>query len=486
MSKNLKWALVLFLWIYIIWRAYTVPITHDEAYSFLMVKTNYINAMVGTANNHWLNSLGMKIGSLFSDHPFALRLFSMIAWLLYGYSAIGISDRINNKIAGFTLLAALTLNPFLLDFFSLARGYGLACAFALASIWKLIGLVEKKDWDPDRWVSVVMLASLSVLSNYTSLYFFLSLTAVYVGALLLNKQWQLFRMLFKSRWIWIVVGTNVIAIANLLFIKLYTGDLEYGGPGGFVDSLFGSLVKGSFYFLWNEQLATIFTFCIAGLVLISLLTALIHYIRSATLTPFVFISVCLLGILLLNALFHIAFGTPYLLSRTTLILYPVIILMLFYFFKAVPLSLQWRNYLSIGLGLPAMVLFALHFSYAFNTTYCYEWKEQADTKKCLDILVKKKAQRVLVHRWHSGVLTNYYRIAEPKKYAFSYQYFLSEDLQTSLEQNRTAIDKYDYAILLPPYDLRTLQQKGIPFTVLQHFPISDAVVLKLGTLNENE
>ena len=123
MYKGLKWLVFLGLFIYIIARSFMVPITHDEAYSYLLVKTNYIVAMAGTANTHWINSLGMKLGSLLlGDDPWQLRLFSMMAWLLYGFSAIRISEKLKNKLLGFALFTCLVANPFLLDFFSLARG----------------------------------------------------------------------------------------------------------------------------------------------------------------------------------------------------------------------------------------------------------------------------------------------------------------------------------------------------------------------------
>src|SRR5579875_2759648 len=111
MIKYIKWLAVLLLWVYIILRAIYVPMTHDEAYSYLLIKTNYIKAMGGTANTHWLNSLGMKIGSLLlGDDPWKLRIFSMLAWLIYGWSFINISERVKNKIVGIGLFVALVAN----------------------------------------------------------------------------------------------------------------------------------------------------------------------------------------------------------------------------------------------------------------------------------------------------------------------------------------------------------------------------------------
>src|SRR5687767_33752 len=135
-SKGFQWLAVFLLWVYVAARAVLLAFTHDEAYSYLLVKTDYFVAMTGTANTHWLNSVGMKLGSLLlGDEEWQLRIFSVLAWPLYGVSALRISGLLQNGLAGLLLFCALVFNPYVLDFFSLARGYGLQFAFVMAALW---------------------------------------------------------------------------------------------------------------------------------------------------------------------------------------------------------------------------------------------------------------------------------------------------------------------------------------------------------------
>lgn len=181
----------------------------------------------------------------------------MLAWLLYGFSALKISGLVKNKFLGLALFFALTLNPFLLDFFSLARGYGLTCAFILASIWKIMEVLNNDKAAAAHWQAAMVFAMLALFSNYTSLYYFIAIIAGFVFFSLLKKEWKILWQPKYLKWYIITMGAGIFAIANLLFIKLYTGDLEYGGRTNLIDSLLGSLISGILYFHSNATVGKI-------------------------------------------------------------------------------------------------------------------------------------------------------------------------------------------------------------------------------------
>ncbi|MEM9024200.1 MAG: hypothetical protein AAGB22_10685 [Bacteroidota bacterium] len=71
----------------------------------------------------------------------------------------------------------LVANPFMLDFFSLARGYGLALAFTLGSLHCLLDYVESRQLKP--YAAALLLAVLAVLSSFATLYWWCALWLVF-------------------------------------------------------------------------------------------------------------------------------------------------------------------------------------------------------------------------------------------------------------------------------------------------------------------
>ena len=112
-------------------KAALVPFTYDEAYSDLV----YAQAWDGFrrlnfANNHPLNSFAMHVMSrVFGHEPFALRLPNILSFYVFAATAFVVARKLAMPAFAF---AALIMNALLLEFFSLARGYGISAAFALA------------------------------------------------------------------------------------------------------------------------------------------------------------------------------------------------------------------------------------------------------------------------------------------------------------------------------------------------------------------
>lgn len=187
--------LSLFLCGYEAARAARLAFTYDEA-------TTYLNSIApgllscfrfDSANNHLLNSLLAGLSSLLGGtSEFVLRLPNLLAFPVYLVFAFLILDRFVKKklivAAGFVLLAA---NPYVLDFFSLCRGYGLSLAFLMASLYFLFSFLKRAARDesglyrPLRYSLAA--ASLAVLANFTLLDVYLGLwTFVFCFFVVLN------------------------------------------------------------------------------------------------------------------------------------------------------------------------------------------------------------------------------------------------------------------------------------------------------------
>ena len=128
------------LWLYIIIRAFTVFYVHDEIVSkwAYMIDWNYIpyEGYID-ANNHFLNSFlgGLFIRLFNSDSIFIVRLANVLAFPIFFWSIVAFKEFFQKKANFFLFLIGISCTHFILDFYSLARGYGLAWSFMLFALY---------------------------------------------------------------------------------------------------------------------------------------------------------------------------------------------------------------------------------------------------------------------------------------------------------------------------------------------------------------
>lgn len=198
----------LFFIVFLVDRAIVATFTFDEAATYL----NYISAgptavfNLNSANNHLVNTLLTKFFSaLGGNSEFVLRLPNLLAFVVYLLFSFLILNRfVKNKILivfGYFLLAA---NPYVLDFFSLCRGYGLSLAFLMAALFFFFSFLDMEaDHQPDRYRRLqfsLIAGGLAVLSNFNLLNVYLSLVLiVFVVFVVWNRQNRLQSPLDKPR-----------------------------------------------------------------------------------------------------------------------------------------------------------------------------------------------------------------------------------------------------------------------------------------------
>ena len=152
-----------------VYRAATFPFTHDESLSFAGFTWDPMWAK--TANNHLLNTWLMRLCSaLFGDSEFSLRLPNILAHAAYLAGSLRLLGRFQPAVLRLVGFVLLNLNPFALDFFFLARGYGLAMAFVVWSLYFLLRAFEARQ--QTGFTAYVILsqvgALLAVLANFAS------------------------------------------------------------------------------------------------------------------------------------------------------------------------------------------------------------------------------------------------------------------------------------------------------------------------------
>jgi hypothetical protein len=174
----------LFLMIYEVARASRVAFTIDEATTYLLYLSSNIAAVFNLSwatNNHFLNTLLAKLFcGLAGNSEIVLRLPNLLGYGLYLLFSFLILDRfIKNRfvvVCGFLLL---NLNPYVLDYFSLCRGFGLSLGLMMPALFFFFLFLDAASLrlsDPYRPLQLsLVFASLAVLSNISLFNVYLSL-----------------------------------------------------------------------------------------------------------------------------------------------------------------------------------------------------------------------------------------------------------------------------------------------------------------------
>ena len=176
-------------------RAASQSITIDEASTYIDFVSTGWDAFFHRydANNHPLYTLLAKASvALFGLSEFALRLPSLIGAAIFLTSL----NRILRRATGdswWTVLgvALLALNPYMLDFFTAARGYGLGCGLMLASIDAVLR---------ERFHHAGVAMGLAAATNLTFVFPAAGLSAALAAQ---RKPWIAFTAL------WILIGAAV-------------------------------------------------------------------------------------------------------------------------------------------------------------------------------------------------------------------------------------------------------------------------------------
>ncbi len=269
---------LLFLW-YLFRRAALLSITHDESGTTDLVTVPVWDIMFSpkqfqTANNHILNSLLMKASvSLFGYKEWAVRLPNVLSFVLYFSSAAVLMHRLTGnlllRLGGVLILCSA---HYLLDFFSLARGYGLANAFGMAALVLLLLFFDDKK---NKWLYASFIsAALACYANFTWMNLYLGLWA------LLNLSMLVFPSAEKPIWRPLLrVNIPPLLMAFLLALVSYkpisflrTKEEFKWGAVQWTDSFHtfcNDLLYGQTLLFWNgEQSKQILMFALPVLVLI--------------------------------------------------------------------------------------------------------------------------------------------------------------------------------------------------------------------------
>ncbi len=462
---------------YTIFRAWNLSFTFDESLSFNhIIPLSYSQILFFSdlvfPNNHVLNTLCMKVLSMIPLHTeFVLRVHIVAAHILFLVCAFFFfRNFITNPFIRVTGFLCVTMNPYILDFFSLARGYGLANSFMFAGFcctcWML---AQRKNYQRIQALALLFM-SLAVLSNFSYLYYFLILSLVIFFANYLQAKTRSYsgttefirQLIYRNR----TLITSSFLLASLICIPIYrlkqSGALKFGGNTGFWNDSVRSLIVSSFYGIKYFNSQTELIEYIIVFILFSGLTALVILARKKNNTAHVhnaalvmFISLLTFaGLAAISYLQFYIFGTKYLYQRTAQ--FNITLVSIIFVFCADIFTVHAKNrYVSL---IPQIIFASLALPYIYhcvnacNLHYTYDWKYSAPVKtiiRSLEEKTQKDEKLLLGGSWKFYGTVLFYRDYFSLQWLKGYE---TLDTPNPYEPGRYAekIQEVDY-ILIPGY-----------------------------------
>ena len=381
---------------YIIYKASTTSFTHDESYTY----THYVHQgfmdivsyKTPYTNNHILNTVVMKYCELlFGSSELSLRLPNILAFILYSIFIILLLYKYIPKLM-FPFYLLMVLNPHLLDFFALARGYGLSFAFLLMSLYYLSLYFTSKQ--NKHLILFNVGAFLAVMSNFSLLNYYVAALIVYnivsYVVLKIDSTSNNYHF-YKQNKINIV---SVILSGMVLYEPLRRISkmslLDFGGKNGFMEDTVGTAIYSFFYEMnvtpFLETIFKVFIVSVVALTLIIILKAIVQ--RNITLfkahISLLLINLILIAIVAITIAQHLILGNDYYIHRFALFFYPIFILnfifLLNYFFQ-----LSKTTSVSISYLCASLALFNIYINH--NTAFYKDWKIDSDVKSMMQNLV---------------------------------------------------------------------------------------------------
>lgn len=398
------------MWILVIWRAKHLSATYDEVWVETIAKDSIRDIMFHprnftSANNHILNTLLAKLSLWIHDAAlFSARLPNVISFLIYfagiKYMARNLS---NNVWLRWSLITSLCSMPFVLDFFSLSRGYGLALSFQALSMAFAYGYLHtlKKIFQWGAYLS----AFITVWANFTWINFYLALWL----SLILCK-WYTDRTDFRnivSLLKQAVIPLGIFAGMCLLFYKpilMLRGNDEFRwGSNAWIDSyhkIAAALNYNTTFFL--SVLTQIFLFLLVAYIIFRLVKKVKHHDPNLELILF---SVWIIGFLI-----FISIAQRFLLQS----MYPDgRKALMYYIFVPILLinALQLSGHLSasrLRVYSTLMIIgFGIHLGLNIDVMSVKEWRSDKYNAEVADMILSAEGRGMKVS-WELGSSMDYY------------------------------------------------------------------------------
>jgi hypothetical protein len=260
-KKGSLWFLLLsfILFVIVSLRSYLVPFAHDEVATFFFyIQPGKFWPFLShpDANGHFLTSaLGWLSFKLFGSSPLALRLPSVLAFLVLCYAVFRLNGLLNRITAKVILTGAFLLSYNFISFYSLCRGYGLSMAFLLLSLVYFFHFLRVAD--RRHLFKFVLFSQLALSANLTLLF----VVAVTTGVIIIRQLQS--RDFFRP--ISMVYVPHFLLLGfwiNFAFYLREAGALYYGGGDSYWQVTFSSLIETILFKSKAAEIACVLLFAV--------------------------------------------------------------------------------------------------------------------------------------------------------------------------------------------------------------------------------
>lgn len=380
--------------LYLFLRAWYIPMTQDEvATCYNHVPRGIFDLMTyareAVPNNHILNTLAIKaLAGVFGMGQMVARMPALTGGALYIAGALAIARLIGSngwlRLIGFVVFLG---NPFMAEFFALARGYGISIGLMMASIYFTLQYLEhNRLWDLK---ATLLLAGLAVLANFTVLNFYLPLMLL---LFLHIRQRAVEGPATRKATVVLAAGISMLLVLIALPVyRMQAGDeLRPWGSTGFFPETLAPLVKSSI--MDHPYLDALTVPVLSKLIVVFSLAVWVVAVwrwgnrqwRVGT-DPLVFAGFLLAGTVTVNLLQNFFLNVPFLNARTAVFLYPLFALQMVGVGE-----LMWRQWHKKALfyTVPLTVFTLINFDNNRNFTQSYEWRYDRGTFTVLNFIKK--------------------------------------------------------------------------------------------------
>ncbi len=480
LSTYLLLLLALSLVIFVTIKATISSFTHDESYSYLRYVGQSIIQIFSYdtpfTNNHILNTVFMKYSEmLFGSSEIALRTPNIVSLIIYLYfTYLLLKDRSFTIILPVFIL--MSFSPYLLDFFGLARGYGISIGFMIFSLYYLLRFFET-----DKQKDLVLFnlgALLAALANFALLDFWLAAIVafnfvLFLNSRILNKRTSFKEFLFKYNTINIVfILLGSVLLYEPLRKIMQLSIIDFGGKSGFVHNTIGTLIIKIFYKIpvgsgtWLGM--KIFVLLIVGFVFIVIAKNVLNKNTSfmQQFKPLIISNLILILITIITIVQHLLFQMDYLMGRFALFLFPLFILNIGYTLEY--FLQKGYKYVSYSIFAILVILTLVNFSININLKSYLDWQYDADNKNAVEELMsvynKDDSNRIDIKlgvNWLFEPGFNFYR--------------KTWEIDWLLEVDRVGVEKSDdYSYIF----VEELNEKGLKGTIIFSSEACNTLLLK--------
>jgi hypothetical protein len=396
------------LFIYVFVRAYELSFTHDESLSYTILNGNEVFA--ATANNHILNTKLMALSrNLFGNSEIALRLPNVLAFLVYMLSSYLIIRRTKSTIVLFGWFCFLVINPFTIEFFSLARGYGISLSMVMLSLHFLLQIGNSSSLDKNNIIAVsgsLLFAILAVIANLSCINYLLSLQAILAFRFLLKGKWP------SAKPYWIIIGLStfplIIVVRQLL--DLQKANELYFGNNHFLEGLKSLILESTGSIFYSETLALIAQL----IIFLAFVAGVSKIIYTRNLQSSFSLVVQVISLILLGLFVeHYLFGAKFPHERTAIYYIPILTVFLYLFFTEIKGSLTlFPARANSILSVIFICLVLVNFLIDANIRHTKTWRYDSHTKDVMKLVKEKNESadtvQTISNHWLFEPSINYY------------------------------------------------------------------------------